>query len=153
MFCRIVSIVMTSSLGMHQLAAHEIKQEAKVPRKVALSIGIPIDHRRQNTSVESLQQNVARLNEYKSSHPRRSRGPPRFAAQLSTSSPSLKPRAGQGGIERAQRKGSNMGADSFAAVVRTALGRGDKPWGRPKRKKEKPTETPPSQSGSNGRKG
>jgi large subunit ribosomal protein L13e len=31
-----------------------------------LTIGIPVDHRRQNTSVESLQQNVARLNEYKS---------------------------------------------------------------------------------------
>jgi large subunit ribosomal protein L13e len=33
---------------------------------MALSIGIPVDHRRQNTSVESLQQNVARLTEYKS---------------------------------------------------------------------------------------
>ncbi|KAI5782618.1 ribosomal protein L13e [Geopyxis carbonaria] len=41
-------------------------KEAKVPRKLALSIGIPVDHRRQNTSVESLQINVARLNEYKS---------------------------------------------------------------------------------------
>ncbi|KAF8250969.1 ribosomal protein L13e [Wilcoxina mikolae CBS 423.85] len=41
-------------------------KEAKIPRKMALTIGIPVDHRRQNTSVESLQQNVARLNEYKS---------------------------------------------------------------------------------------
>jgi len=41
-------------------------KEAKIPRKFALSIGIPVDHRRQNTSVESLQTNVARLNEYRS---------------------------------------------------------------------------------------
>lgn len=41
-------------------------KEAKIPRKLALSIGIPVDHRRQNTSVESLQINVARLNEYRS---------------------------------------------------------------------------------------
>ncbi|KAI5815168.1 ribosomal protein L13e [Pyronema omphalodes] len=41
-------------------------KEAKIPRKMALTIGIPVDHRRQNTSVESLQANVARLNEYKS---------------------------------------------------------------------------------------
>jgi len=41
-------------------------KEAGVPRKLALTIGIPIDHRRQNTSVESLQINVARLNEYRS---------------------------------------------------------------------------------------
>lgn len=41
-------------------------QEAKIPRKFALSVGIPVDHRRRNTSVESLQTNVARLNEYKS---------------------------------------------------------------------------------------
>lgn len=41
-------------------------KEAKVPRKLALSIGIPVDYRRRNTSVESLQANVARLSEYKS---------------------------------------------------------------------------------------
>jgi len=41
-------------------------KEAKVPRKFALSIGIPVDHRRRNTSVESLQANVARLQEYRS---------------------------------------------------------------------------------------
>jgi large subunit ribosomal protein L13e len=53
-------------------------QEAKIPRKLALSIGIPVDHRRQNTSVESLQQNVARLNEYKSKlivFPRKAKAP------------------------------------------------------------------------------
>lgn len=45
---------------------------------MALSIGIPVDHRRQNTSVESLQANVARLNEYKSKlilFPRKSKAP------------------------------------------------------------------------------
>lgn len=41
-------------------------KEAKIPRKFALSIGIPVDHRRRNTSVESLQANVARLQEYQS---------------------------------------------------------------------------------------
>jgi len=53
-------------------------KEAKIPRKLALSIGIPVDHRRQNTSVESLQQNVARLNEYKSKlilFPRKTKAP------------------------------------------------------------------------------
>lgn len=41
-------------------------QEADISRKLALTIGIPVDHRRQNTSVESLQLNVARLKEYRS---------------------------------------------------------------------------------------
>jgi len=53
-------------------------KEAKIPRKLALSIGIPVDHRRQNTSVESLQTNVARLNEYKSKlilFPRKAKAP------------------------------------------------------------------------------
>ncbi|KAG0639863.1 ribosomal protein L13e [Tuber brumale] len=53
-------------------------KEAKIPRKFALSIGIPVDHRRQNTSVESLQTNVARLNEYRSKlilFPRRANRP------------------------------------------------------------------------------
>lgn len=53
-------------------------KEAKIPRKMALSIGIPVDHRRQNTSVESLQANVARLNEYRSKlilFPRKSKAP------------------------------------------------------------------------------
>jgi large subunit ribosomal protein L13e len=53
-------------------------KEAKIPRKFALSIGIPVDHRRQNTSVESLQANVARLNEYRSKlilFPRRANRP------------------------------------------------------------------------------
>ncbi|KAA8896787.1 ribosomal protein L13e [Sphaerosporella brunnea] len=53
-------------------------KEAKISRKLALTIGIPVDHRRQNTSVESLQQNVARLNEYKSKliiFPRKTKAP------------------------------------------------------------------------------
>merc|ERR1712127_484761 len=41
-------------------------KEAKLPRLYALSIGIAVDHRRKNRSVESLQRNVARLLEYKS---------------------------------------------------------------------------------------
>jgi len=41
-------------------------KEAKIPKNFALSIGIPVDHRRRNKSVEALQANVARLNEYRS---------------------------------------------------------------------------------------
>jgi large subunit ribosomal protein L13e len=42
------------------------KQEAGIRRKEALTIGIPVDHRRKNRSVESLQLNVQRLKTYKS---------------------------------------------------------------------------------------
>ncbi|EPS40455.1 hypothetical protein H072_5710 [Dactylellina haptotyla CBS 200.50] len=38
---------------------------AKIPRKLALTIGIPVDHRRQNRSEEGLTVNVQRLKEYK----------------------------------------------------------------------------------------
>ncbi|CAG8439218.1 7431_t:CDS:10 [Ambispora leptoticha] len=41
-------------------------KEAGIRRKEALSIGIPVDHRRKNRSLESLQLNVARLKTYKS---------------------------------------------------------------------------------------
>jgi large subunit ribosomal protein L13e len=41
-------------------------QEAGVPRKLAPTIGIAVDHRRKNVSQESLAANVARLQEYKS---------------------------------------------------------------------------------------
>lgn len=40
-------------------------QEAGVPRKLAPTIGISVDHRRGNVSNESLSANVARLKEYK----------------------------------------------------------------------------------------
>ncbi|EDO41580.1 predicted protein [Nematostella vectensis] len=39
---------------------------AGIPRKVAPTIGIAVDHRRKNRSAESLQANVQRLKEYKS---------------------------------------------------------------------------------------
>ncbi|TGZ83182.1 ribosomal protein L13e [Ascodesmis nigricans] len=51
---------------------------AGVARKFALSIGIPVDHRRRNTSEESLQINVARLKEYRSNliiFPRKAKAP------------------------------------------------------------------------------
>ncbi|KAF3926990.1 hypothetical protein ABW20_dc0109428 [Dactylellina cionopaga] len=38
---------------------------AAIPRKFALTIGIPVDHRRQNRSEEGLALNVQRLKEYK----------------------------------------------------------------------------------------
>jgi large subunit ribosomal protein L13e len=41
-------------------------KEAGIRRKVALTVGIPIDHRRKNRSVESIQLNVQRLKTYKS---------------------------------------------------------------------------------------
>ena len=37
----------------------------KTSLKTALTIGIPIDHRRRNASLESIQANVQRLKEYK----------------------------------------------------------------------------------------
>ncbi|WZN65210.1 ribosomal protein L13 [Chloropicon roscoffensis] len=41
-------------------------KEAGIPVKVAPTIGIAVDHRRKNRSLESLQDNVRRLKEYKS---------------------------------------------------------------------------------------
>jgi len=41
-------------------------KEAKIRRKEALSIGIPVDHRRRNKSEEAFQQNVKRLKVYRS---------------------------------------------------------------------------------------
>ncbi|KAA8491921.1 60S ribosomal protein L13-1 [Porphyridium purpureum] len=41
-------------------------KEAGVARKMAKTIGISVDHRRKNRSVEGFQQNVQRLKEYKS---------------------------------------------------------------------------------------
>jgi len=41
-------------------------KEAGIPIKVAPTIGIAVDHRRKNKSLESLQDNVKRLKEYKS---------------------------------------------------------------------------------------
>lgn len=47
--------------------AHEThtQQEAGIPKKLARTIGIAVDHRRTNYSKESLVANVARLNDYK----------------------------------------------------------------------------------------
>jgi len=42
-----------------------ILQEAGIPRKLASTIGISVDPRRQNLSEESLKANVERLKEYK----------------------------------------------------------------------------------------
>lgn len=39
---------------------------AGIPRKFAATIGISVDHRRQNRNVEALEANVARLKEYRS---------------------------------------------------------------------------------------
>mmetsp|Transcript_5531 Transcript_5531/g.11253 ORF Transcript_5531/g.11253 Transcript_5531/m.11253 type:complete len:218 (-) Transcript_5531:73-726(-) len=41
-------------------------KEAKIPRKLAPTIGIAVDHRRKNRCMESLQMNVERLKLYKS---------------------------------------------------------------------------------------
>mmetsp|Transcript_99867 Transcript_99867/g.278091 ORF Transcript_99867/g.278091 Transcript_99867/m.278091 type:complete len:218 (-) Transcript_99867:99-752(-) len=41
-------------------------KEAKIPKKLAYTIGIAVDHRRKNRSVEGLQMNVERLKLYKS---------------------------------------------------------------------------------------
>eukprot|EP00879_Flechtneria_rotunda_P000168 GHRR01000238.1.p1 GENE.GHRR01000238.1~~GHRR01000238.1.p1 ORF type:complete len:211 (+),score=62.11 GHRR01000238.1:137-769(+) len=41
-------------------------KEAGIPRKLAPTIGVAVDHRRRNRSLESLQENVNRLKAYKS---------------------------------------------------------------------------------------
>ena len=41
-------------------------QDARISRKLARSIGIAVDHRRRNRSLESLQANSQRLKEYRS---------------------------------------------------------------------------------------
>merc|ERR1719330_1085921 len=41
-------------------------KEAKIPKKLARTIGIAVDHRRKNKCMESLQMNVERLKLYKS---------------------------------------------------------------------------------------
>merc|ERR1712094_25028 len=41
-------------------------KEAGVPKKLARTIGVAVDHRRKNRSTEGLQENVARLKLYKS---------------------------------------------------------------------------------------
>ena len=40
-------------------------QAARIPNKLAPTIGIVVDHRRRNHSLESLQANVQRLKTYK----------------------------------------------------------------------------------------
>jgi large subunit ribosomal protein L13e len=52
------------------------KQAANIPKKLAPTIGIAVDHRRRNRSLESLQVNVQRLKTYKAKlvvFPRRAR--------------------------------------------------------------------------------
>merc|ERR1711874_547152 len=41
-------------------------KEAKIPKKLAMTIGIAVDHRRKNRCMESLQINVERLKLYQS---------------------------------------------------------------------------------------
>jgi large subunit ribosomal protein L13e len=91
------------------------KKEAKIPRKFALSIGIPVDHRRSNTSVESLQANVSRLNEYKSKlilFPRKAKKPKsgdssieeiKAAVQLVSVAPAFPIDSNPGRLEVAER--------------------------------------------------
>lgn len=53
-----------------------INQAAGIPKKYAPTIGIAVDHRRRNRSLESLQANVQRLKTYKAKvvvFPRRAR--------------------------------------------------------------------------------
>ena len=56
----------SSSIGVSSFEEIDIEacQEAGIPRKLAPTIGIAVDHRRQNLSEESLDPNVARLKVY-----------------------------------------------------------------------------------------
>ena len=63
-----VSLMLYLSYSMFQAAA--------IPKKLASTIGISVDHRRKNRSLESLQANVQRLKTYKAKlvvFPRRAR--------------------------------------------------------------------------------
>jgi large subunit ribosomal protein L13e len=56
-------------------------QEAGIPAKLAPTIGISVDHRRRNSSLEGLQANVARLKAYRSNlviFPRNANKPKKF---------------------------------------------------------------------------
>lgn len=60
-------------------------KEAGIPAKFAPSIGIAVDHRRKNRSLEGLQANVARLKAYRSNvviFPRNVKKPKAFEASL-----------------------------------------------------------------------
>jgi large subunit ribosomal protein L13e len=66
---------------------------AGIPKKQALTIGIPVDHRRRNRSEESLQINIARLNEYKSKlilFPKNTKKPKKGDASVSNDTGLLK---------------------------------------------------------------
>ena len=69
----------TRRVGIWQIEALTILlQEAGIPRPLAPTIGIAVDHRRQNLSEESLAINVARLKAYREHLillPRRSNAP------------------------------------------------------------------------------
>jgi large subunit ribosomal protein L13e len=57
---------------------HEELKEAGIPIKLASSIGVAVDHRRRNRSLEGLQENANRLKAYKTNlvvFPRRSKKP------------------------------------------------------------------------------
>jgi len=62
--CPTVKYNMKQRLG-RGFTLEELK-EAGIMAKVAKTIGIPVDHRRRNKSVEGFQENVQRLKEYKS---------------------------------------------------------------------------------------
>jgi large subunit ribosomal protein L13e len=70
-------------------------QEAGIPSKLAATIGIAVDHRRKNRSLEGLQENVARLKAYKAKlivFPRRSKKPKVSIADCACCSSCLHPR-------------------------------------------------------------
>lgn len=61
-------------------------QAAKIPKRFAPTIGIAVDHRRRNKSVESLQMNAARLKAYRSKlilFPRNAKKPQKTDATVS----------------------------------------------------------------------
>mmetsp|Transcript_12326 Transcript_12326/g.26963 ORF Transcript_12326/g.26963 Transcript_12326/m.26963 type:complete len:210 (+) Transcript_12326:24-653(+) len=62
--CPTVKYNMKRRLG-RGFTLEELK-EAEMPKKLARTVGIAVDHRRKNRSVEGFQRNVQRLKEYKS---------------------------------------------------------------------------------------
>lgn len=67
---------MSGSTPVHGLILLCWSQAAGIPKKLAPTIGIAVDHRRKNRCLESLQENVNRLNMYRAKlvvFPRRSK--------------------------------------------------------------------------------
>ncbi|CRG92762.1 60S ribosomal protein L13 [Talaromyces islandicus] len=109
-------------------------KEAGIPRKLAPTIGISVDHRRKNVSQESLAANVARLQEYKSRlilFPRKSGQYKKLDASADDVAAAKKAFAAEGKVEGYATRASTVVPIKNAAVAQavTEISRSDLPEG------------------------